>query len=302
MQQGQASLTALVSSFGRAYHAACDEPQIFDDYLAKELLSEEEYAQISGFMLGGLGFFAPEKEGAFTSNEAALKWVLQTQIMPTPLARARYCEDMLQNAIAIGSTQYVILGAGMDTFAYRNPQLLKKISVYEVDHPATQAAKKERVQKAGWPIPDRLHDVPLDFGKDSLPRGLAEAGFDFQQRTFFSWLGVSFYLSKEQNEALWQAIASFAARGSSLVFDHADSGMFTSPVKRVQNTLAMARAGGEPMQSAYGYTELETLLAKYGFLIYEYLTPAAIQERFFAGRIDYLTAFEHIAYVLAVLK
>lgn len=302
MDKKQSSITALISSFGRAYHAQFDEPKIFHDMKARELMSDEEYNQISGYMIGGIDFFAPDKKAEFANAHEALKWVVQTQIAPTPLARAKYCELMLENAVQLGVTQYVLLGAGMDTFAHRNDELLKKIHVYEVDHPNTQHDKRERVKAAGWTIPEHLHYVPMDFTKDSLQDELKKAGFDFSKRTFFSWLGVSYYLTKEQNKNMISSISSFAPKGSSLMFDYADELLFESNVKRVQNMLAMAQAGGEPMKSCFSYAELEKMLEECDFLIYENLTPEDIQQQFFSNRNDDLHAFENIHYALAVLN
>lgn len=127
-------------------------------------------------------------------------------------------------------------------------------------------------------------------------------GISRSKKTFFSWLGVSYYLTKAQIETMLQAIASFAAEGSTLLFDYAARDLFQSPVKRVQNMLAMAAAGGEPMQSGFSYAALEQTLAAHRFLIYEHLDTDEIQNRFFAGRTDYLRAFEHICYALAVRK
>jgi len=90
MDKNQSSLTALISSFGRSYHAQFDEPKIFHDNIARELMSDEEYNQISGYMIGGIDFFAPDKKDEFQSSHDALKWIVQTQIAPTPLARAKY--------------------------------------------------------------------------------------------------------------------------------------------------------------------------------------------------------------------
>ncbi len=202
----------------------------------------------------------------------------------------------------MGAKQYVILGAGMDTFAYRNPEILSKIQVFEVDHPDTQKFKKQKVEQAGWDIPDNLHYVPIDFSKDSLPEELKKSGFDSNLITFFSWLGVTYYLSKEDNVNMIKAISSISVDGSSLLFDYADDEFLFSDVKRVQNQIAMAKAAGEPMQSGYDYTELEKTLADDDFLLYEHLTTSDIEKNFFANRTDYLHAFEHINYALAVKK
>ena len=302
MENNQSSLTALIASFSRAYHAEFDKPKIFCDPVARQLMTDEEYQQIMGYMIGGIDFFAPEKKSELTDPKDILKWIVQTQLAPTPLARARYCEDMLMNAVKTGAGQYVILGAGMDTFAYRNPELLTKIHVFEVDHPDTQKFKKHKVMQAGWDIPDNLHYVSMDFTKDSLPDALQKNGFDTNKITFFSWLGVTYYLAKEDNTNMIKTIASLAADGSGLLFDYADDGFLASDIKRVQSQIAMAQAAGEPMQPGYRYAEWEKTLAEYGFLIYEHLAPSDIEERFFAGRTDYLHAFEHINYALAVKK
>jgi len=302
MENNQSSFTALIASFSRAYHAEYDEPKIFHDPIAKQLMTDEEYKQIMGYMIGGMDFFAPGKKTEFTDQKDILKWVVQTQLAPTPLARAKYCEDMLINAVRMGAKQYVILGAGMDTFAYRNLELLSKIHVFEVDHPDTQKFKRQRVLQAGWNIPDNLHYVSMDFTKDSLPDELKKAGLDMGKITFFSWLGVTYYLSKEDNANMIKTISSFAKEGSSLLFDYADDEFFTSEVKRIQNQIAMAETAGEPMKAGYSYKELEKALAEYNFLIYEHLTTLDIEKRFFANRTDYLHAFEHINYALAVKK
>ena len=302
MENNQSSFTALIASFSRAYHAEYDEPKIFHDPIAKQLMTDEEYKQIMGYMIGGMDFFAPGKKTEFTDQKDILKWVVQTQLAPTPLARAKYCEDMLINAVRMGAKQYVILGAGMDTFAYRNLELLSKIHVFEVDHPDTQKFKRQRVLQAGWNIPDNLHYVSMDFTKDSLPDELKKAGLDMGKITFFSWLGVTYYLSKEDNANMIKTISSFAKEGSSLLFDYADNEFFTSEVKRIQNQIAMAETAGEPMKAGYGYKELEKALAEYNFLIYEHLTTLDIEKRFFANRTDHLHAFEHINYALAVKK
>ncbi len=302
MEKNQSSMTSLISSFSRAYHAENDEPKIFNDRIARQLMKDEEFNQIASYMIGGLNFFAPEKKSDLSDPKEILKWVVQTQLAPTPLARARYCEDMLANAIEIGATQYVILGAGMDTFAYRNPALLSKIHVFEVDHPNTQQFKKQKVEIAGWRIPKNLHYVPMDFSKDDLKAELKKANFDFSKLTFFSWLGVTYYLSKEENIAMLKTIASMVSKGSSIIFDYADGSLFYSGIKRVQNMIAMAQASGEPMKSCYSYDELERTLDDAGLLIYEHLSSSDIQERFFKGRNDYLHAFEHISYTLAVIK
>jgi methyltransferase (TIGR00027 family) len=302
MENNKASMTALISSFCRAYHAENDDPKIFYDPVARQLMTDEEYNQIMGYMIGGIDFFAPEKKSELAEPEEILKWVVQTQLAPTPLARARYCEDMIMNAAEYGTTQYVILGAGMDTFAYRNREILKNINVFEVDHPDTQKHKIQRVIHANWNVPDNLRYVPMDFTKDCLADELKKAGFNNAKITFFSWLGVTYYLTKENITKILRTITAVSPDGSSLLFDYPDENFLTSVVKRVRNQIAMAGAAGEEIQTGFSYAELEELLSDNGLLIYEHLTSEDINKRFFANRYDYLRAFEHINYVLAVKK
>lgn len=298
----KSSITALMSAFARAYHTRCEQRPIFSDDIAEKLMTDEEYQQISQYVSSGIDFFAPEKKNELHSRDDILKYIVRTQLAPTPAARARFCEDSLKTSVLTGAGQYVILGAGLDTFAFREREFLKKHHVFEVDHPLTQADKRERVSRAGLSVPANLHYVPVDFSCDDLGKKLLDAGFDPKKKTFFSWLGVSYYLTEEQIAAMLDSLAGLSAEGSTLVFDCADEGLFSSDVKRVQNMAAMAAAGGEPMKSCFGYRQLEKLLEEHGFLIYEFLTPEDIQNQFFEEQYGNMTAFEHINYVTAVHK
>ena len=298
----QASITALMSAFGRAFHAENEEHLVFADYLAKNLMTEEEYAAVQSYLLGGAQFFEPEIDPAAFQPKELLHRLVNAHIAPSPLCRAAYTEQALKTAVLTGTKQYVILGAGLDTFAFREPQFLSKHRVFEVDHPLTQADKLERIARTGWTIPDNLTFVPVDFTKDSLEERLIAAGFNSTAKSFFSWLGVTYYLSAEAIDAMLSALSSLCADGSTLVFDYPDENFFDAPEKRVQNTIMMAEAGGEPMKTALSYSELEKLLAKHGFLIYELLTPDDIQRDIIDKAGADMKAFEHVNYCLAVRK
>ena len=298
----KASITALMSSFGRAFHAENEEHPVFRDSLAKELMTPEEYTAVQKYLLDGAQFFEPEIDPAALQPKELLHRLVNVHIAPSPLCRAAYTEQALKTAVLTGTKQYVILGAGLDTFAFRETEFLSKYRVFEVDHPLTQADKKERITRAGWTIPDNLTFVPVDFTKDSLAQRLVAAGFDPSAKSFFSWLGVTYYLSAEAIDTMLSALSSLCADGSTLVFDYPDEYFFDAPEKRVQNTIMMAKAGGEPMQSAFSYSELEKLLEKHGFLIYELLTSDTIQRDIIDKTGADLKAFEHINYCLAVRK
>ena len=296
----KASITALMSSFGRAFHAENEEHPVFADHLAKELMTADEYTAVQGYILGGAQFFETEIDPAAWEPKELLRRLVNVHIVPSPLCRAAYTEQALKTAVLTGTEQYVILGAGLDTFAFREKEFLSKHKVFEVDHPLTQSDKLERIARAGWTIPDNLTFVPVDFTKDSLTERLIAAGFDQSVKSFFSWLGVTYYLSAEAIDTILSALSTLCADGSTLVFDYPDENFFEAPEKRVQNTIMMAKAGGEPMQSAFSYSELEKLLEKHGFLIYELLTPDDIQRNIIDKTGADMKAFEHVGYCLAV--
>ena len=150
--------------------------------------------------------------------------------------------------------------------------------------------------------PTNLTFVPVDFAKDSLTERLIACGFDPSAKSFFSWLGVTYYLSEEAIGKTLAELSSLCADGSELVFDYPDESFFDAAERRVQNTIMMAKAGGEPMQSSFSYSELEWLLKKYGFMIYELLTPGDIQRDIIGRAGAEMKAFEHVNYCLAVRK
>jgi len=293
-------MTALVCLFGRAYHSLYDNPKVFDDFLARNLLSDEEFTQISGYLAGGMKFFNPEHADKLIDPQEALRWVVQTHIAPLLITRARYCEDKLKNELALGIEQYVILGAGMDTFAFRHSELLESISVFEVDHPATQQDKLNRIKTAKWKIPENLHFVPVDFIEDGLAGYLKQAGFDCLKRTYLSWLGVTQYLSKNNMLQILKAIIPIIPKGSSIVFDYSNDKSHS--IEQSRKISAMAKAAGEPMKSCYGVEELESSLTQIGWQVREHLTFQDLEAKYFLNREDYYHAPENTNLILAVVK
>lgn len=284
-EKPQTSLTSLMSAFSRAYHLENSENPVFGDSVARKLFSDEEYRQLQGYISAGGGDVAA---------------YVNTQLAPTPLARAKFCEESLKTAVRAGTEQYVILGSGLDTFALRNEN--SAICIFEIDKKTTLEDKRNRLSRANLEIPGNTRLVAADLSKDRMKTVLEENGFDSGKKTFFSCLGLLYYLSVNEISALFEEISSFAADGSTVVFDFADNHLFSSDVPRVKMMVEMARQSGEPMKSCFGYGELELLLEKHHFLIYEFLNEEEIQKRYFANRDDGLTAFPHIHYALAVLK
>lgn len=304
MKPNESSITSLISAFARAYHSQYDTPKIFDDFIAKELISQQEFSGISENMIKGIQFFTEDIAQALQNEpEELLKWITQVQLSPVTLARAAYCEQVLLNEMMLGSEQYVILGAGLDTFCIRHPELENRLEIFEIDYPATQESKKKRLDHANFSIPNNLHFVSMDFTDKFSFQNLKDEGFG-NKKTFFSLLGVSYYLTKEENASLINHLLENVPPGSSIVFDYADETLFEEKglSNRVENMVKMASAGGEPMKSCFTYYEVEKMLEASGLLIYEHLTPAMINQQFFRDRTDYLSAFETIHFAHAVKK
>lgn len=304
MKQNESSITSLISTFGRAYHCQHDTPLIFNDFIASALITPQEFSDISNNMVKGIHFFNPDMAHQLKDDpEKVLKWITQIQLSPITLARAAYCEHVLLHEVALGLKQVVILGAGMDTFALRHPELEDTLDIIEVDYPATQLFKKERLNQVKLTIPNNLHFVPMDFTRELSNDSLTLEGLE-KRKTLASLLGVSYYLPKKDLSNVIRHMFANLPSGSSIVLDYADEHLFEEKGKfnRVQNMVKLAAMGGEPMQSGYAYVEMEAMLDEAGLLIYEHLTPEAIQEQFFQDRIDHLSAFETIHFIHAVKR
>lgn len=303
MAERQAGITALITAYARAYHATHDSPKIFDDFMADQLYTEAEHIQFDRNLAERVKLTAPEFAAAHPDQESQLAWTMQTMHGPVTLSRSRFTEDRLEEAIKQGLQQYVILGAGFDTFAFRRPELLPKLQVFEVDHPVTQAMKRDRMAVPGWVIPEGLHFVPVDFAQESLTTALGRSAYDPQKSSFFSWLGVTYYLTHEVIASTLQAITGMASKGSTIVFDYMDADAFI-PEKAAKRTQLMhdtARMVGEPMKSCFDPAALAGELAQVGFQLEENLSHADIEALYFQGRSDQYHAFEHVHFARAVV-
>lgn len=300
----QKSMTALVSAFSRAYHAKNNKVKIFDDSIAKSLLTNEEYIQISNSMSDGISFFNPYFMG---THSEALRWVVNNQLSPSPLGRAAFAEKALQTAISIGARQYLIFGAGYDTFAYRQPSWADKLQIFEIDHPATAKDKRMRLDNAKIVIPDNAHYILADFAKEQWQTALTQnIMFDGNQISFCSILGVAYYLSRQMFERLISALSSILSKGSAIVLDYPDENSYTEKAgERAKKQALLAGAANEKMLASYSYEDMVKILSTYGFLIYEHLTPSEMTHQYFeaynhANPSYPMTAFDNVNYCLAV--
>ena len=198
------------------------------------------------------------------------------------LVRARYAERALEAAVEKGIDQYVIIGAGMDSFAFRRPDLMRRIDVFEIDHPLTQDLKLARIRRAGWTIPPRLHFVSADLTKVSAVEALEGSGFQRARPTFLTLMGVAYYISAEDLGETAESIARNLPEGTLLLLDYLLDETSSSPQHLVmkEKIKAFVAKRGEPMIAEYSLTSMNGLMADHGFDTVENLTLPELERRY----------------------
>lgn len=297
----QKGITARVSAFARAFHSENNEVKIFDDSVAKKILTEEEYMETAKHMEDGILYFNPAFQG---EKKEALRWIVDHVLSATPLARAAFAENELKQAVGAGVTQYLICAAGFDTFAYRKPQWANDIKIFELDYPTTSKEKRERLKKAEISVPEQVDFLEVDFSKKDWQSVLKE-NKDYQpnELSFCSFLGMVYYLSKIDFERFLQVISGMLSKGSSIIFDYPNEHYFDIQTKHA----ALAKASNEAMQACYSEEEINGLLEKYQFKIVKDLDAEKMTEEYFAAynqaNPDHtMKAQENVNYCLAVKK
>jgi methyltransferase (TIGR00027 family) len=271
MIEARPSRTALRVAMHRAAHQVFDHPRVLDDPIARAIIGPEAAAELDA---------AQARYGEHVARN----------LRAFMAVRSRFAEDQLSASIERGVTQYVILGAGLDTFAYRNPHSEKSLRVFEVDYPATQEWKRGRLAAAGIAIPASVTYAPVDFERQTLSDGLRTAGFDPAKESFFSWLGVTMYLSLEAVMDTFQFIASTPVEGG-VVFDYAVNRASLDPSAQVALDKLSGRvaAAGEPFQTFFDPAALADRLRRTGFRSVEDLGAEEINSRYFKDRSDGLS-------------
>lgn len=268
MEEGQPSVTALGAAKHRAAHQFLDVPKILDDPLALRIIGTNA-------------------ESALRAN---LWWYQLNRSLRAFIAlRSRYAEDELAGAIQRGVQQYVILGAGLDTFAYRNPYPGSRLRVFEVDHPATQSWKRVRLREEDIAIPASLTFAPVDFERQTLADGLNRAGFRAEESAFISLLGVVMYLTKTAAMETFKFVASLPA-GSEIVFDYSILPSMLNQSQRLAHEFRANRvaASGEPWITFFDPSSLASELRGLGFKHVEDFGPEEANNRYFKNRTDSL--------------
>jgi methyltransferase (TIGR00027 family) len=265
MQSSKPSETALRAAELRAAHQILDNGTILEDPLAMRILGTD-----------------PK-----TIVRVAQSYPFADQLRWFMVMRSRVAEDALAAALAArGTRQFVVLGAGLDTYAYRNP-LAKSVRVFEVDHPSTQLWKRQLLSDAAIPLPETLTFVPVQFentssGDMTLADALIAAGFDPNKRTFFSWLGVVVYLSEDAIFSTLRFIASLPG-GAEVVFDYRNpvTSHVTKQDRSARDKIGALTAGmGETSQTFFDTDEICAKLTSLGFRSLVDFGPKELAGRF----------------------
>ncbi len=281
MEGGNPSATALICALVRAAHLSWDEqPKIFEDTLAQQLSGCDSEAALKA-QLDQL-----DAEVARTTNpDFAL--TLRRSVTNAVVTRSRYLEDEVDEAVRQGVSQYVILGAGLDSFAYRRPELAKVLRVFEVDHPATQAWKRSRLRAAGIELPANLNLVPVDFEKESLIDNLRMSGYRTDAPGLFSWLGVTMYLSTDAIFGTLRAVAALAP-GTEIIFEYnVPKDLVDEETQKIlAAATAATQARGESQGTSFEPAKLAEQVRKIGFAEVSDFGPDDAAARYFKDRTD----------------
>jgi len=261
----QPSRTAIAVARHRAAHQLIDAPLVFTDPLALRVLPPKSRDALE----------ADPRSFEHRPFAAGLRAHL--------VARSRVAEDALARAVAAGVRQYVVLGAGLDTFSWRNPH--PDLRVFEVDRPSTQGLKRRVLAAGGLAEPPNATFVPVDFERDRLDAALAAAGFSANEPAFFSWLGVVPYLTEP---VIWSTLEWIARMGDGVAFDYGAPAPWWNLVVRAAARALRARvaAVGEPFRTVMTPAHVADGLRRSGFAAFEDLDRAALVRRYFAGRRD----------------
>ena len=284
MSQRNASGTAWGTLYIRAVHQLLDaQPLILDDSTSLILLGEATATEIK-------------------KNHKHHRTLEARALRTTIVLRSRFAEDRLAEAVERGITQYIILGAGFDTFAFRQPSWANKIKIFEVDQPATQAQKRSRLADAGVAIPANLHFVDIDFERESLREGLIRHGVSLNEASFFSWLGVTMYLQEEAIDAVLHTVSEFPKK-SEIVFTFIQPPDLLSgeETKFYSSLSKIVERAGEPFVSYFTHAAIEKKLKDFGFKSVVFLSKEEAEKLYFSQRPKDLCIAKRSAIAYAML-
>jgi methyltransferase (TIGR00027 family) len=286
----------MATSLIRAHHARCDPAPLLLDPWGDVLVPKAFKDRLTDRAKS-------EHHAAATFDEAQLldAYLRAIPSYATVVLRSRYAEDELEKAVRGTVRQYVLVGAGFDSFSLRRPRYADAVAVFEVDHPATQGFKMQRLADSGIACPPLTHFVAADLASEKLATALSRSPFRFEAPSFFSWLGVTIYLTREANSAALRAIADCGAPGSLLVFTYTDLRAFdaANQSEGFQRMRLNAESLGEPFITGFDPDELAPYLASLGLAIVEDLDGTQLASRYPRSQGDRLAPSRYSHVVLA---
>jgi methyltransferase (TIGR00027 family) len=271
------SRTAVMVAVLRAYHREQPPPRVLDDWMALDLAGEPGRVLLSNMR----NTWGPD------GMALGARWIA---------VRTRFVEDKVDEAVADGFHQYVLLGAGLDSFVYRRDDLHKKLRVFEVDHPDSQEWKRRRLAELGIDTPPNLVFAPVNFETGTLRDGLSSANFDFGSPAIFSWIGVTMYLTREAiDETLTTIVGSCSGTRLVLTYDIPRHSLGPTAQAHYDRVSTSAAALGEPFVSLFEPAEIELVLHRFGFQINSHFGPAEALRRYFEGHNVAVDGFQRLA-------
>jgi methyltransferase (TIGR00027 family) len=237
------------------------------------------------------------KRALASSDETLDESLMRSRPYANVVVRTRYAEDALKAAVSKGVRQYVLIGAGFDSFSLRRPAYAANLQIFEIDFPATQRLKIERIDACGIALPDSVHFIEADLSKESVAAALAHSSFESTRLTFFSWLGVTMYLTREANISTLRSIASCSPAASEVVFTYLDERLFEAQSDSFREMQQRVAAMGEPFLSGFNPAELAANLAPCGLDLVEDLNGSEAAARYDRGGEHDLgqSVFSHMA-------
>jgi methyltransferase (TIGR00027 family) len=296
MEDLAVSTTALATSLMRAAHTRLDPNPLIDDSWGDRLVPESARDMFRNAALGRMDEAAQRK--ALASPGTIIDESLRrSAAYANVITRTRFAEDALKLAVAKGVRQYVLIGAGFDSFALRRPAYAADLQIFEIDSPATQSLKLERIRACGLTLPGSVHFNAADLSRESVAAALARSPFRADELTFFSWLGVTMYLTREANLATLRSIASCATMASELVFTYFDERLFAAQSAVFGELEKRVAAAGESFLSGFNPETLARDLRDCGFRLLEDLSGSAVAAKYDRVGENSLgqSSFSHIA-------
>jgi methyltransferase (TIGR00027 family) len=281
MKNYVASQTSMTTSLMRALHTRIDPLPMLHDPWGDRLVPASGIEFIRQKALAGL-----PAEVITRSDEQSMSlvdiWLHGRPFYTGVITRSRFTEDALLAAVKRGVRQYVVIGAGFDSYTLRRPEWANDLVVYEIDHPATQSVKRQRIAECKVQVGEPIRYIEADLSKEDLVSALSRTDFQMSESVFFSWLGVTMYLSREDNLRLFSTIARYAAPGSEVAFSYFEQTVFQSdtggvPFSEMQRTVSSI---GEPLLSGFDPANLAKDLMGVGLVLEEDLNDEQALKRY----------------------